>query len=69
VLTNIKTAIFEEYHPEDKLTEDDQDQILDELGKVFCGTPKRELPHLRSFRPDGGAFIYVHLPAVGSVVH
>jgi hypothetical protein len=45
------TAILKENHPEDKLTE-----ILDELGKVFCGTPKGELPHLRSFRLDGDAF-------------
>jgi hypothetical protein len=35
-LTNIKIAIFKENHPEDKLTEDDQVQIL-ELGRVFVG--------------------------------
>jgi hypothetical protein len=59
VLTNIKIAIIKENHPEDKLTKDEQDQTLDELGRVFCGTPKGELPHLRYFRLEGGALIYV----------
>jgi hypothetical protein len=26
---------------------------------VFCGTPKGELPHLRSFRLEGGALMYM----------
>jgi hypothetical protein len=59
VLTNIKIAIVKENHPVDKLTKDNQDQTLDELGRVFHGTPKRELPHLRSFRLEGGALIFV----------
>jgi hypothetical protein len=49
-LTNIKLAIFKEKYPEDKLTENDQDHILEELRRVFCGTLQGELPHLRSFR-------------------
>jgi hypothetical protein len=52
-LTNIKIATFKKNYPEDKLIEDDQDQILDELGRVFCGTPKGELSHLRSFKAVG----------------
>jgi hypothetical protein len=70
-LTNIKIAIFKENYPEDKLTKDNQDQILDELGRVFCGTPKGEqLPHLRSFKAGGRR---IHLcarqPTVWSVAH
>jgi hypothetical protein len=45
--------------PEDKLTEDDQDHILEELRTVFGGKPKGELPHLRSFRLEESALIYV----------
>lgn len=26
---------------------------------MFCGTPKGELPHLRSFRLEGEALVYV----------
>jgi hypothetical protein len=33
-------------------------QIL-ELGRVFCGTPKGELPYLRLFRLEGSALIYM----------
>jgi hypothetical protein len=33
-LTNIKIAIFKETYPEEKLTEDDQDSILEILGGV-----------------------------------
>jgi hypothetical protein len=55
-LTNIN---FKEKHPEDKLTEDDQDKILEELETVFGGRPKGQLPHLRSFRLEGSALIYV----------
>jgi hypothetical protein len=58
-LTNIKIAIFKENYPENKLAEDDQDHILDELGRVFHGTLKGELPHLRCFRLEGGALMYV----------
>jgi hypothetical protein len=45
--TNTKIAIFKETYPEDMLTEYDQDNILEELGRVFCGTPAGELPHLK----------------------
>jgi hypothetical protein len=47
-LTNIKITIFRETYPEDKLTEDDQDSILENLGEVLRRTPKEELPHLKS---------------------
>jgi hypothetical protein len=52
-LTNIKIVIFKETYPEDKLTED-QNNILEELGRVLSGTPIGELPHLRSYRLEGG---------------
>jgi hypothetical protein len=58
-LANTQVGIFKEYYPEDKMTEDDQDHILEELGRVFRGTPKGELPHLRSFRLEGSALLYV----------
>lgn len=45
--------ICKENYPEDKLTEDEQDLILEELGRVLCWTPKGELLHLRSFRQEG----------------
>jgi hypothetical protein len=54
-LTNIKIAIFKENYPED---DDDQDHILEELGRAFHGTPK-ELPHLRSSLLEGGTLMYV----------
>jgi hypothetical protein len=58
-LTSTKITIFKETYPEDKLTEHDQDSILEELGRVLCGTPIGELPHLKSYTLDGGAFIYM----------
>jgi hypothetical protein len=70
VLTTINIAIFKDNHPAENLTEDNQNQILDELGSVFCGTPKGGLSHLRSFRLEGGALIYVSARlAVWSVAH
>jgi hypothetical protein len=39
-LTNVKIAILKENYPEEKLTEDEQDLILEELGRVVRGTPK-----------------------------
>jgi hypothetical protein len=54
-LTNIKIAIFKETYPEEKLTEDDQDSILEILGGVLRRTPKEEL---KSYRLMGGALIY-----------
>jgi hypothetical protein len=56
-LTNTKLAIFKETYPEDKLTEHDQDNILEELGRVLHGSPIGELPHLKSYRLEGGALI------------
>jgi hypothetical protein len=56
-LTNTKIAIFKETYPDDKLTEHNQESILEELGRVLRGTPVGELPHLKSFSLGGG----VHL--------
>jgi hypothetical protein len=54
-LTNIKDTC-----PEDKLTEDDQDSILEALGEVLRRTPKGELPHLKSYRlVEMHLFMYV----------
>jgi hypothetical protein len=58
-MTNIKIAIFRETYPEDKLTEEDQNYILEELGRVLRRTPTGELPHLKSYRLEGGAFIRI----------
>jgi hypothetical protein len=57
-LTNIKIAIFKETYREDKLNEDDQNYILEELGKVLHRTPIGELSHVMSYRLKGGAVIY-----------
>jgi hypothetical protein len=59
VLTSIKIAIFKETYPEDKLTEHDQESILVELGRVLDGTPIGELLHIKSYRLEGGALIYI----------
>jgi hypothetical protein len=45
---NIKIAIFRETYPEDKLNEEDQNYILEEVGRVLRRTPTGELPHLKS---------------------
>jgi hypothetical protein len=59
-LTNIKIAIFKETYPENKLTEHDhQESILEELGRVLHGTSIGELPHLKSYRLEGGTLIYI----------
>jgi hypothetical protein len=58
-VTNIKIAIFREKYAEDKLTEDDQNSILEVLGEVFRRTPIGELPHLKSYRQEGDALIYI----------
>jgi hypothetical protein len=60
-LTNIKIAIFKETYPEDKVTEHGQDNILEELGRVLCGTPIGELPHLKSYRLEEGALFYIYI--------
>jgi hypothetical protein len=57
-LTNTKIAIFRESYPEDKLKCDDENGILEELGRVLRGTPIGELPRLKSCRLKGGALIY-----------
>jgi hypothetical protein len=44
------TSASKENHSEDTLTKDDLDQILDELGRAFHGTPQ-----LSSLRLEGGA--------------
>jgi hypothetical protein len=60
VLTNIKIAIFRGTYPEDKGTEHDQDSILEELRRVLRGTSIGELPHLKSYRLEEDALIYMH---------
>jgi hypothetical protein len=57
-LINIKIAIFKETYSEDKLNEDDQSYSMEELGKMLRRTPIGELPHLKSYRLEGGAVIY-----------
>jgi hypothetical protein len=57
-LTNIKIAMFREIYPEDKLTEDNQNYIPEELGRVLCRAPRGELPHLKSYRLERGTLIY-----------
>jgi hypothetical protein len=42
-----KEALTNTY-PEDKLTKDDQNSILEALGEVLCRPPKEKLPHLKS---------------------
>jgi hypothetical protein len=56
-LTNIRIAIFRE--TEDKITEDHYYYILEELGRVFRGTPIKELLHLKSYRLEGSTIINV----------
>jgi hypothetical protein len=58
-LTNIKVAIFRETYPEDKLIEDDQNSILEVVGEALRRTQIGELPHLKSYRLEGGALIYI----------
>lgn len=38
----MKLIILKENYPEDKMTEDDQYLILEELGIMYSGTPKGE---------------------------
>jgi hypothetical protein len=60
-LTNIRIAIFRETYPEDKLNEEDQNYILEELGRVLRRTSTGELPHLKSYRLEGG-HLSVYVP-------
>jgi hypothetical protein len=59
VLTNTKTAIFKGTYPEDKLTEHDQDNILEELRRMLHGTPIGEQARLKSYILEGGALTYI----------
>jgi hypothetical protein len=52
-------AIFKELYPVDKLNEDNQQSILDVLGEVLHRTPVEELSHLKSYRLEGCALIYI----------
>jgi hypothetical protein len=52
-------AIFKELYPEDKVNEDDQWSILNVLGEALRGTPVKELLHLKSYKIEGGALIYI----------
>jgi hypothetical protein len=61
-LTNMKINIFRETYPEDKLAEDDHNCIQEELGRVLRGTSIGELPTLKSYRPEEGAYIYICAP-------
>jgi hypothetical protein len=58
-MTHIKIATFKETYHEDKLMEDEQESILEEVGRVLHGTPIEEVPHLKSYRLEGGALIYI----------
>jgi hypothetical protein len=57
-LDNFKISIFRETYPEDRITEEDRDSILEILGEELSRTPLAELPRLKSYRLDGGAIIY-----------
>jgi hypothetical protein len=69
----MKVAVFKDTYPEDKVTENDQDCILEEPGRMLRRSPIGELPHLKSYRLEGGALIYIYIymcrPAVWSVAH
>jgi hypothetical protein len=54
----MRVAIFKDAFPEEKVTIIDQDCILAELGKVLRRTQLEELPHLKSYRLEGGAQLY-----------
>jgi hypothetical protein len=57
-LTGFKIAIFRETYPEDKITEEAQDSILEILGEALRRISLEELPHLKSYRLKGGSLIY-----------
>jgi hypothetical protein len=58
-LTNIKIAIFRETYPEDKLTKNDQNSILEALVEGLRRNLIGELPHMKSDKLEGGALIYM----------
>jgi hypothetical protein len=51
-----------------KLTEHNQESILKKLGRVLRGTPI-ELPHLKSYRLEGGALIVYKCESTSSLVN
>jgi hypothetical protein len=58
-VTNIKIAIFKVTYPKQKLIGNNLSSIFEELGRVLHGTPIGELPHLKFYRLEGGALIYI----------
>jgi hypothetical protein len=52
-------TIFKMLYPEDLLNEDDEKSILDVMGEVLRRTSAEELPHLKSYRLEAGALIYI----------
>jgi hypothetical protein len=55
----MRVAIFKDAFPEEKVSTNDQDCILAELGEVLRRTPLGDLPHLKFSRLEGGALIYI----------
>jgi hypothetical protein len=52
------------------MTKDEQDFIPEELGRVFCRSPKSELPHLKSLKLERDILRYVCADQQsGSVAH
>jgi hypothetical protein len=68
-VTNEKKTIFSETYQEDKLMEEYQNSILEEMGRVFRGAPIGELPHLKSYRLEVNALIHMRRPTVWSMAH
>jgi hypothetical protein len=58
-LTSFKIAIFRQTYPEDRITEEDRDSILEILEEALRRTPLAELPRLKSYRLEEGALIYM----------
>jgi hypothetical protein len=57
-LVSFKIAVLL-YHPEDRLSEEDQSLVLKEIGRVFYETPNGECPHLLSYRLEEHVLFYV----------
>jgi hypothetical protein len=52
-VTNTQIAIFKESYPEDKLTEDDQNHIVEELGRLFHNKKtKQKKTNFVAYRPS-----------------
>jgi hypothetical protein len=58
-LTNIRIAIFKENHPENTLTENEQDHIL-EAGKGVSWNSKRTTATPEVLQAGGGTLMYVY---------